>query len=82
MLIVVLAVVLLLAARRWKTVAPVALEIANPSDLSSGDPGSTSAAPSDSGGSSTASRPSRLGDMKSKTDAHSRDVQDALASSP
>jgi len=66
MLVVVVAVVLLLAARQWESVAPTALEVANPN----------------AEGPEEALREGKLpglNDMRQTTDAHAQAVQDAMA---
>jgi hypothetical protein len=77
MLLVVVAVVLFLAARNWKRVAPTAMEV-------SGDPATElSTAASDSGqpnGGVPPVRPS-LREMQQETSAHTDDVRDTLSKS-
>ena len=65
MLVIVVAIVLILAARQWQAVAPVAAEI----PASAGDTGESS---DDDG------RPG-LREMRANTSEHSDRVQDALA---
>ena len=71
-------VVLLLVARSWKSLAPQAIEVSGPAagDLGRGvnDHGQTGA-----GEALHQGRLPGLNDMRSETDAHSQQVQDALA---
>lgn len=75
MLVVVLAVVLILVARSWKSVAPEAIDVTNANaDIPFDDHGQTDAA--------DALRDSNmpgLREMQSQTDEHSRRLQDALS---
>jgi len=74
MLVVVLAVVLLLAARQWRSVAPTALQVSDP-DLS---------AVADDHGEAGAGEALRSGqlpdlrDMKQQTGEHADQLQEAL----
>lgn len=87
MLLVVMAVIVLIALKNWKAVAPTALEIQKGSkDRAAGrevqpesyapDAAPTSAS-DDAWTPTPPSRPS-LGTMEQRTDAHAADVQDAL----
>ena len=77
-LVVVTVVVLLLVARSWKSVAPEAIAVSGPAadDLGRGVPdhGQTGA-----GEALRQGRLPGLDDMRTETDAHSQQVEDALA---
>jgi len=72
MLAIVVAVVLLLAARAWRSVAPEASEIMKPAlpELSDQSPEGT--------GSGSSSNLPRLGEMQEDTAAHADRVREAL----
>ena len=74
MLVVVLAVVLLLAARQWRSVAPTALQVSDP-DLSAvaDDHGETGA-----GEALRSGQLPDLRDMKQQTGEHADRLQEAL----
>jgi hypothetical protein len=74
MLVVVLAIVLLLVARNWRSVAPTAMQISDP-ELGSAvdDHGQTEA-----GAAVRSGQLPDLNDMRQQTAAHSQDVQEAL----
>lgn len=88
MLMVVMAIILWLAAKNWKTVAPTALEIQR---KNRGPAGGHEVQPetyqppaaSTNGDAWTETPPARpsLGEMEKRTDAHSAAVQDALKQS-
>jgi len=75
LLVVVLAVVLLLVARSWRSVAPTAVQVATPAGAVSVDAHGEEAA-------AAAVRRGALPDlreMRQETGAHAQEVQDALA---
>ena len=73
MLVVVMAVVLLLVARTWKTVAPQAIDVSNPGTIAS-DHGDAAA-----GAAVRSGELPGLEEVRQGTDAHAADVQEALA---
>ena len=74
MLVVVLAVVLLLVARNWRSVAPTAMQISDPElGATVDDHGQAEA-----GAAVRSGQLPGLNDMRQQTDAHSQDVQEAL----
>ena len=73
MLLVVVAIVLYLAARNWQSTLPTAVEISKPGAKS----GATLDTGSPNSGESVPVRPS-LSEMKSATDAHTKDVDRSL----
>jgi hypothetical protein len=74
MLVVVLAVVLLLAARSWRSLAPAAMQVSDPELGSKVDDHGQAGA----GAAVRSGQLPDLNDMRQQTDAHSQDVQDAL----
>ena len=64
-LVIVLAIVLMLVAKQWKAVAPVAAEL--PSDSVATDEAGNALGPG-------------LNEMRSTTSSHAQDVQEALES--
>lgn len=86
MLLVVMAVILFIAARNWKSVAPTALEIqkknrsapADPADAPEDfNPSAPASASGDAWNPAPPARPSLSG-MEKRTTAHTDAVQDAL----
>jgi len=74
MLVVVLAIVLILVARSWKSIAPEALDVSNAdSNLPFDDYGQTEAADALRDGQMPGLR-----EMQRQTDDHARQLQDAL----
>ena len=76
LLVVVLAVVLLLVARSWKSVAPTAIQVTNggEGDVVVPDHGEAAAGAAVSSGNLP-----DLNEMQQETDAHAQQVQEALA---
>jgi len=74
MLLVVVAIVMLLVARSWKSVAPTAIEVSTPAG--------TVAVPSHGDGEAAAAATSGalpdLSDARRETGAHAQQLQDAL----
>ena len=73
-LLVVLAVVMLLVARNWKSVAPTAIQVTNPSSpVQVDDHGQPEA-----GEAIRSGQLPNLNDMRQATSQHASEVQDAL----
>ncbi len=70
LLLVVMVIVMLLTARSWKKVAPIAIEVTNPQSI---QPASTPARPELLPG---AGQLPRLNDMRRNTGIHTREIEE------
>jgi hypothetical protein len=74
MLLIVMVIVLLLVARKWKSVAPEAIEVSTPAgQVQVSDHGDAEA-----GSAVRSGTLPDLGDMRRETGAHTQQVQDTL----